>query len=216
MSQHKDKIINIDLNEVHYKLIRLSDGQYHDFWRNSISIADDYRFYLDFFYRYLERRGECLNLAQIYCTLTELCGESNKFIDNYKGSFSFPFLLEVKKSGKQFNYLLTIFDFRGSIEFGFRKLLQPQDTYDKRFLYQPFTEGFSREEINNLIVYMYSYVKGVFEDISKDYQKPFFKKVISNTILYGYKDGNFFEEQYNSSDDFENAVKLLENQTSVS
>lgn len=122
MTQTKDKVINIKFREVHYSLKRLNDSQYYDFWKTSICIADDYRFYLDF-YLFLRERGGLLNLAQVYIALKTLCGKSNNSFDKYKGSFSFPFLLEVRKAGKKFDYLLDIYDFRGSLYFGIRKLL---------------------------------------------------------------------------------------------
>lgn len=209
MSHTKDKIINIKFRELHYSLKRLNDSQYYDFWKNSICIADDYKFYSDFYFC-LRQRDELLNLAQIYIALKTLCGESNNFIDKYKGSFSFPFLIEVRKAGKKFDYLLDIYDFRGSLYFGIRKLLQFDDSYNRGVSYPPFAEEFSRNEINNFVNYFYGYIKGFFEAIQSNYQQFFFKKVDSNGILFGYKDGKFFEEHYDEPEDYELAVKLLE------
>lgn len=208
MSQTKDKVINIKFRELHYSLKRLNDTQYYDFWKTSICIADDYRFYLDF-YLSLRQKGELLNLAQVYIALKTLCGESNNSIDKYKGSFSFPFLMEVRKAGNKFDYLLDIYDFRGSLYFGIRKLLQVHDSYNRGMSYLPFAEGFSRNEINNFINYFYGYIQGFFEAIQINYQQFFFKKVDSNGILFGYKDGDFFEEHYDEPEDYERAVKLL-------
>jgi hypothetical protein len=114
MNALKDKVINIEFRENHYRLSRLNDSQYYELWKNSLAIADDYRFYIDF-YLYLRQQGEELNLAQLYVTLEQICGKSNQFFDDWKGSFSFPFFLEISKAGQTFDYLLEIYDHRGSL-----------------------------------------------------------------------------------------------------
>ena len=210
MNEIKDKVINIECSGNHYRLCRMNDSQYYELWKNSIPIADDYGFYLDF-YLYLSHEGKSLNLAQIYVTLKELCGESGQFFDDWKGSFSFPFFLEVSKAGHKFDYLLDIYDHRGSLYFGICKQLQPYDSYDFRLIHQPFSEEFSRQDINKFISYFYGYIQGYFEARQDTYKQFFFKRVDSNGILFGYKDGNFFEEHYDSSENYEQAVKLLEN-----
>jgi hypothetical protein len=81
MNAIKDKVITIEFREKHYRLSRLNDNQYYERRQNSIAIADDYGFYIDF-YRYLRQQGEDLNLAQIYVTLEAICGESGRFFDD--------------------------------------------------------------------------------------------------------------------------------------
>lgn len=206
------KIINIECSGNHYKLDRLNDSQYYERWQNSLTIADDYGFYLNF-YLYLRNKGENLNLAQIYVTLKQLCGESGQFFDDWKGSFSFPFSLEVTKAGQKFDYLLNIYDNRGSLYFGILKQLQPHDSYDKRVIQPPFPEEFPRQDINEFISYFYSYLWGYFDATKASYEQFFWKRVESNGILFGYKDGQFFEEHYDSPENYKQAVKLLENYT---
>ena len=206
------KIINLECSGNHYRLSRLNDSQYYELWQNSIAIADDYGFYLDF-YLYLRDRGENLNLAQIYVTLEKLCGESDRFFDDWKGSFSFPFSLEITKAGHKFDYLLNIYDHRGSLYLGIRKQLQPQDSYDNMLIHHPFPEEFSRQDINEFITCLYGYLWGYFDATKASYDQFFFKRVDSNGILFGYKDGNFFEEHYDAQETYAQAVKLLENYT---
>ncbi|MBD2183790.1 hypothetical protein [Aerosakkonema funiforme] len=209
MNRIKNKVINIDISSNHYRLERLDDRKYYELWKNSLAIADDYGFYIDF-YLYLRDRAESLNLAQIYVTLEKLCGESGKFFDDWKGSFSFPFFLEVSKAGHEFDYLLNIYDHRGSVNFGIRKQLQPHDSYDARVIHQPFPEEFSRQDINEFITYFYGYLQGYFEEIKSSYSQFFFKRIDSNCILFGYKDGNFFEEHYDDHEEYTRSLKLLE------
>jgi len=212
MNAIKDKVINIEFRQNHYRLSQLNDNQYYELRQNSIAIADDYGFYIDF-YRYLKQKNEELNLAQIYVTLEAICGESGRFFDDWKGSFTFPFFLEVSKSGQKFDYLLDIYDNRGSLYFGIRKQIQPHDSYDLSLMYQPFPEEFSRQDIQAFISYLYGYIQGYFETIQDTYNQFFFKRVASNGIVFGYKDGEFFEEQYDSPETYNQAVKSLENYT---
>lgn len=78
MNAIKNKVITIEFRGNQYRLSRLNDHQYYGLRQNSISIADDYGFYIDF-YRYLRQQGEELNLAQIYVTLEAICGESKRY-----------------------------------------------------------------------------------------------------------------------------------------
>lgn len=214
MNQSQDKVINIEFNGKHYRLFRLDDSQYYELWKNSLAIADDYGFYLNLYF-YLRDKSSSLNLAQVYVALEKLCGSSGKFFDDWKGSFSFPFFLEVSKAGQKFDYLLDIYDHRGSLYFGIRKQLKPDDSYDARIIHQPFPEEFSRQDINEFISYFYGYLQGYFATIKGSYEQFFCKRVDSNCILFGFKDGIFFEEHYEDYEDYEQAVNLLENYTQL-
>ena len=205
-----NKCIKCELAGVHYTLTRLDDGTYHNLWQNSLAIEDDYGFYMTFA-RLMAREGRKLNFAQMYVALKELCGESSNIFDNWKSSFLFPFLLEVAKADRQSRYLFRFYNYRDSWYCGLRKVLDADDTgYDKHRMYQPFEDEFSRDEINYLIAYFYSYLFGFFEAIHDYYDDFFFKRVDSNLILFGYKDGEFFEEQYDTEEEYLEAIDVLE------
>jgi hypothetical protein len=206
----RGKTIDFELDEIHYTCSRLADDEYYELDQNSLAIADDYGFYMAF-YRFLEQRGDYLNFAQIYVALKQFSGESGACYDDWKGSFSFPFLLELKRGEKEFTYLLNIYNYRDSLYFGIRKPVKPDDSrYDRQIIHQPFEDEFSRKEINNFIIYFYSYLIGFFKAIRTTYDEFFYKRVDSNGILFGYKDGEFFEEQYKSPEEYEKAVQMLE------
>jgi len=203
-------VINVAVDNILCRCSRLDGKEHFELEKNSLAIADDYGFYMRF-YHFLEQRGDYLNFAQIYATLKSLCGESGKGYDDWKGSFSFPFLVEVKKGEKIFRYLLNIFNYRDSLYFGIRKPLQPDDDkFDRQLIHQPFEDEFSREEINSFITSFYAYLVGFFREIKPSYDEFFFKRVDSNGILFGYKDGQFFQEHYNSPEEYKKAVMMLE------
>ena len=73
-----------------------------------------------------------------------------------------------------------------------------------------FEDEFSQNEINGFIALFYGHLADFFKTIAKNYDEFFFKKVYEHLIVYGYKDGRFFEESYNSREEYELAVKALD------
>jgi len=208
----QEKTIVVKLKNVQYRLERLDDERYHELRRKSLCIADDYRFSIGFF-QYEQLRGEALSLGQVYIALKELTGESSKLFDDWKCAFSFPFALEIERDSNTYHYLLRIVDYRGSLEFNIYRQVKPHESYDKNVIYQSFAEEFSRDEINEFNAYIYNYIK-VFFKIYLKVVKPndreeFFKNIDSNLILYGYKDGIFFEDHYNDREEYHEALSKL-------
>ncbi len=202
-------VIYFELDNIHYKLTRLDDCEYHELWKRSIPIGNDYGFDMSFSL-YLIRRGHHLNLAQLYTALKYLCGESGTFFDDWKSSFSFPFSLDISRENGQFAYLFRIGDYKGGLDYSIRKIVEPDDyRYDRSVIRQPFENEFSREEINYFIAYFYHYLLGFFEAIKDRHHEFFFKQVQTNLLLFGYRNGTFFEEQYDSPEEYEQAVKAI-------
>lgn len=69
---------------------------------------------------------------------------------------------------------------------------------------------FYRQEINEFISYLYGYLVGVSEWVCQTQTQPFFKRIDSNHILYGYRNGEFFEEQIDSEEEYKAAIQSLE------
>lgn len=189
-----------------YKLIRLTDDQFHQLRKNSLTIAEDY-FHLMRLSR--DKRIIYQNLSKMYSALTWCFGESGDYYDPWKCSFSFPFLLSFSKEGVDFDYLMEIIDIRASIDFKVAKIIYADDkTYRRELVHEPFTE-LPREEINYCINFITGYLTGLFKVLHKQYAKPFLKHVRSELVIYGYKDGDFFEHQYDSEEEVEQAVQEL-------
>jgi len=206
----QSSVIEVALKNFRCRCTRLDNREHFEWGQNSLAIADDEGFYIGF-YHSLERRGDYLNFAKIYATLKSLCGESGKGYDDWKGSFSFPFLVEVIKGGKEFRYLLNIFNYRDSLYFNFRKPLPPNDQrFDRQVIHQPLAEEFSREEINSFIISFYAYLVSTFKAMAPGYNEFFFKRVDSNGILFGYEDEKFFEEHYKAPEEYKKTVERLE------
>src|SRR5689334_16330657 len=78
------------------RLTRLDDAGFANLLRRSLAIEEDYGFEVRFFLALAERR-DALNFAQAYLALRETAGESGRLFDDWKGSFSFPFALDVRR-----------------------------------------------------------------------------------------------------------------------
>jgi hypothetical protein len=60
------------------------------------------------------------------------------------------------------------------------------------------------------MTYFVAYLSQKFDAISKWYNTPFFHVVKSNQIIYGYKDGVFFDKNFSDDEDFDDEDFSLE------
>ncbi len=158
-----------------------------------------------------QQRGTQLNLAQIYTALKTRFGETSESYDDYKGSFAFPFFLHLQKSGRSYPYLLRIRDHKGSLEFDFRRVIDPNDKhYDRDVYHEPLAEEFSREEINAFVIYFFGFLEGYFSVIGTERTEFFFRTIEARWAVYGCKDGQFFEEAYDSEEAYRAAIEGIE------
>ena len=203
------KNISIDIwtEEQDYKLVRLIDKQYYMLRKNSIAILDDYEHLI-----IMSTNEELIfsSHAKMYASLRWWFGECGKCYDDWKGSFSYPFLIYIKNGEEEFEYLMNIFNTRSAIEFKLLKLVPSGDEkLNSMILYKPF-DDFPREEINNLNQYFTAFFSGFFKSVSKKTCEPFFGTVDSNQIVFGCKDGKYFDDHYEDRNQFHEAIKELE------
>lgn len=196
--------------EIQFHLWRLAEEEYRQFRDHSLPLKEDRMFMIQLMLseRYNPDR---LSLPKVFLTLEHLFGKTSDWFDKWKCSFSFPLLLVLKKSAGQFYYLLRVEDYRGSLEFRLYRFLENGvDGYDVNIYREPFELEFSREEINQFICYLYGYLIGAAKVICVLPLRPFLKCIDSNHILYGYRDGKLFEEQIDSEEDYEAAIRTFE------
>ncbi|MBE9209755.1 hypothetical protein IQ244_25325 [Nostoc sp. LEGE 06077] len=205
------KKVELKRKDIKYELWRLDDAEFRKLRRKSLPITDDYMFYMHFYLSERENKNK-LNLAQIFVSLTHLLGESSDWIDDWKGSFSFPVLLILDKLQGEFFYLIDIYDNCGKLYFSFYRILESDvEGYNNQIQREPFELEFSRQEINYFFCYFYGYLEGYFHSIKLLIpSEEFFKNIGSDNILYGYKDEHYFEEHYPSQEAFKTAIEHLE------
>lgn len=189
-----------------YKLIRLNDEQYHLLAKNKLSIFEDHR---QIMAMSSDNKLIYSSFSKMYVTLKERFGASGKYYDNWKGAFSFPFLIDFQKGEQQFSYIMNLHNSRSSIEFRIAKLIHADEEKFKRdIMYSPFEE-FPRSEINYLVNYLVGFLSGYFEYVEQHYDDSFFKAVQSNLILFGYQNGLYFDDEYPSEKSFLAALQAL-------
>ncbi|MBM4461487.1 MAG: hypothetical protein FJ011_27645 [Chloroflexi bacterium] len=202
--------LTLDLKTFHCTLLRLDDHTYRRLRQHSVPISENTALYweLEFpFQRDPSREDERLSLPKAYVALKTLFGPSGDAFDDWKGSFVFAFFLKVAKGDQSFAYLLNVHDHRCNIEFDVYKIAPPEAGYDTHCYHEPFEAEFSRAEIDYFIAYFYGFLIGFFKAVKEQYDEPFFKQVGSESALYGFQDGRFFEEQYHEPEEYEAAVK---------
>jgi hypothetical protein len=204
------RVREFTIGDTHYRLVRINDQLYYEVCENSVAIMEDHGHYLDIWLA--ERRSaDGLNLAETYVALKLLLGESGNSFDDWKCSFSFPCLLQIKKPHGEFAYAVHIYDMKGGLELYFRKLLEPDDKrFDRMVMQQPFADEFSREEINQFITFFYGYLSGFFSEVKKNYDEWFYKTIQAQGIIYGYQQGRFFAHSYDSEEEYDEALETVE------
>ena len=205
-TQIKNVSIDIKSNEASYKLIRLNDEQYSLLSQNTLQIDTDYDQLL-----YLNADSTLIypSFSRMYVSLKSFFGESGRFYDDWKGSFSFPFVINFQKGEEEFSYLLNISSMRSCIECRISKLILADDvSFDRGLSHNPFNE-LPRQEIKFIINYLAGFLTGYFKSIAHSYGERFFKVVGSNHILYGFNEGRFFDNYYETQEEFYAAIEEL-------
>jgi hypothetical protein len=183
-----------------YFVSRLTTRQAHYLWDCSSPVHDDVKFY-DNFLAGLEARGEYLNLAQLYLTLKSLYGESDEDAGEGKSTFSYQFLLAIHKEERAYPFLLHVFDYRGAPRFQFRKLARPVDKSAQGEV--------TRAELNDFIETYYQRLIRQFQAIKDQPHQFFFRRVKEPPILYGNRDGEYFEKSFASENELLTALAGL-------
>jgi len=200
--------LDIPLKERTYKLVRLNDEQYYFLQENSISILDDY---MHLMFLSLDETLFCSSLSKMYSALKALFGESGRYYDYWKGSFSFPFLIHFSEEDEDIGYLMNVCDIKSSIYFRMAKLVRAGDKKFRRDRAHDPLEEFSRREMNYCINYFAGFLSGYFSAAEKLLSREFFFRAVRvPLVLYGCRDGRFFDCQYESEDELDEALEELE------
>jgi hypothetical protein len=152
------------------------------------------------------RRG--LGLPQIYAALSMCTGPSGDLYDGWKGAFSFPFKLTVRRGDRELRYLLNLMNFRSMVEPILYRVQQPGESYSASVYHAPFDDELSTDDIVFIIDFLFGFLEGYLETAPR-WTLPFVKEVQSNFILFGYNptSGEFFEEDYDTEEEYQAALE---------
>ena len=167
--------------------------------QRSQAIHDNYEGIYHRLTKQADRDGGRLMLSELYAALKMLFGESSSTYDEYKSSFSFPFYLDVVRDRSTFAYFLDIHNCRDSFYFSFRRILDQRDPVwpsdDRHVVRDPIEHEFTRDEMDWLISYLYSFLGCYLSERKQFWTEDFIKTVPAQLIVFGYRDGEFFEQE---------------------
>lgn len=201
-------LLEFEIEGAHIRLRRVDDWQYRGLVDRSNFVQDDFMFSIQL-ERYHRSAGLELELGQIYVALTALFGNSSVTFDNYKCSFSFLFLLGAHVGGQTFQYTLDAGDLRGGMDWRFRRVYARTDPRPRTHSADPLTDGLSRDQLNEIISWLYGYIRGYFEVTQASFQTPFYRFVPAARLVYGLEDGAFFQREFTSEKKYQAELKRL-------
>ena len=202
--------LELESRGIKYQLWRLDDNEEQKLRDNSLPIDDDYMFDVQLDWSVRGSKDK-LNLAEVFITLEWLFRKTNDFYDERKGSFRFPVLLIIENTNGTFYYLMVISDHRGTVYYRMYRIIENSiEGYDTQRSREPFELEFSRQEINYFLSYFHGYISGCFKVANMMIPtQTFLKRINSNLILYGCRDGIYFEEQHEIPETFYASIKLF-------
>lgn len=140
-------------------------------------------------------------LAKLYAALTFLTGESDSCYDDFKGSYSFMFTLNINKNHFEGNFIYHIYHYRSYIQFSVNEIVSKSDPRNPIIYHAPNDELFSNKDIAEFSVYFCGYVLEFMEG-AKYTPKPFIKYSDSNLLLFGYVNKDYFTIQQEDYDQY--------------
>jgi hypothetical protein len=179
-----------------------------------VDIDDDIMSYL---FRKEYNKGDRLSLPKLLVTLQTLFGESSTHMDSSCQTFAFHFFLCLRKNGKNLPYLLLISDYQGNLLFRLHRVIDHEKFF--RFCLssrqKEITNELYLEDIAYLVYGLWMELTTVGNaickaDIANQNLQPFFRTLSFVNLIYGYADGEFFEQTMNDQEQYTEVVTELE------
>lgn len=179
-----------EINSKDYKFIPIKNS---GFWAVSKAFHDDDKYVF---------------LPQLYAALTYLTGVSDDWYDDYKGSYSFTFELNVKKNNLDSQYIYHMYHYRSYIEFSVSQKISKEDPRNVNVLHAPNDALFSEQDISYFSNFFCGYLLGYIESVGYK-PEPFQKCSDSNFLLFGYAENKYFIKEYKDETEYRQEKKDL-------
>lgn len=207
LEETESEIIDIveDLPKYHiltstskYVFWKITDNDYCQLRKKSYPIHPMYMFSYDM-QRYL-KQFELKGIPEIYYVLSYFFGKFSKYYDDYKSSFRYIFSLRIYENGSedlQGKYIVSITDVKGHIEVEFYKVEEGKDWEEYR-TYHEASSDLKEKEMKKIWFWFMAFVKNGIGCIENNNLaiKPFCKTIDYGNVIYGYKNKEFFIEEY--------------------
>jgi len=136
-------------------------------------------------------------------------GRSSSTFDPWKGSFSFPLLLTASRQSRTIRYLLRLRDHRGTVGASWwRFQWEPVETSQAHCYLEPVDGELSRAEIDRVGRTLIEFI-ALSGEAFMHRQKPFFRTVDSEFVVYGCCAEGPFEQRFDSRQEFQERVHAL-------
>lgn len=191
-------------DDVEISLYRLSDSNYIQ-RANFSKCLTNYDVGLSPFFLWLQEKNS-LSLPQFFLVLSFLFGESGGY-DDYKGSFSFNFHLEIQRQYQRYSFYLRVRDWRGSIEYELRRHFDHLSGVGRESAPVLNHIEFTEAEFMRFMSYFVGFLEGRWQEMTEVDKKTFVHAVQSNFLIYGYDGSQCFEEKYCSEGLWSDALK---------
>lgn len=219
MTDKSEDILEFDINEINIKMISLSAPTFANVYRNSIPILEDHMDSLFINTTIDDNLNIKVGYPHLYAALKYLFGKSTTLYDEYKCSFGYKFLLIINNDSEKMLYLFEFVDIKGGLCYRFSKPLLSRDEEkmysEKSVLREPLDDIFSRKEMASLKKSFLLYLITTFISIKDSYDEEFIRSNPSRRLIYGYKDGSFFTDTYDSQEKFYDKICNLEENSDI-
>lgn len=129
-------------------------------------------------------------------------------------AFRFPFLLQVQIDETVYHLIWELFDVRGHVDFGFRRIIEREVDFEKLpnriVLWDEISEGDFGYVVGYLVGFIEGYCNARYEYCKPD--KPFYRAIPSELMLYGFFSGDFFTQQFEDEESFDRRLAELKAQ----
>lgn len=211
-----DGWITLDNDTIRCQIKRIDDNSFYELDSHTLAINVRQEYWWDYLRVSQNPRLKAAPLAFFLATFEYAYKPSGHFYDHYKGAFSFPFAVNVLHHDMGIPYLLHVTCWRGEVEFRFRKIISADETrYDKRLEHKPFDDEFSEYQMSIVAKALLRLAEDKWQSNVQNNQsgetafpgeeslRDFVKAIDSNNILFGCKNGQFFEKHYSNQNEYE-------------
>lgn len=148
-------------------------------------------------------------LPKLYTALNYLTGPSDNNFDNYTGSFSFQFMLDVEKKLNQSQYLFWMMQFGSFMRIKLYQIVPDSDPRREEVLTKATESLFSEDDI---IAFTFAFVDDLLKRLEREKHtpEPFVLRSHSECLIYGYLDNKYFATEFTDCDAYETELKALE------
>ena len=191
--------------EIEYDILRMDDEQFLKFMKQALPIEPDYALEMRIAYN---EELITSQLSKTYAALKLKFGESGACYDDWKGAFAYPFLI-LREDQPEFRYVMHLYHYRSSLNFRYYRIAPEIPSHEKSSHYLSPSIDFSKEQMAQVVSYLINWLTGYFSVCSHDFHENFCKKAHSEFILFGYKNGKFFDRSYDDEDLYEKAFDKI-------